>query len=112
MPSEKAARAIGEKRREKQRDEQMKASSKITLEDLFDKMQEGEVKELNMVLKADVQGSVEAIRQSVEKISNEEVQLKVIHSGVGAVTDSDKSCLSISAYLSISYIRTCNSTKT
>ncbi|EFM39469.1 translation initiation factor IF-2 [[Eubacterium] yurii subsp. margaretiae ATCC 43715] len=89
MPSEKAARAIGEKRREKQRDEQMKASSKITLEDLFDKMQEGEVKELNMVLKADVQGSVEAIRQSVEKISNEEVQLKVIHSGVGAVTDSD-----------------------
>ena len=89
MPSEKAARAIGEKRRDKQRDEQMKASSKITLEDLFDKMQEGEVKELNMVLKADVQGSVEAIRQSVEKISNEEVQLKVIHSGVGAVTDSD-----------------------
>lgn len=89
MPSEKAARAIGEKRREKQRDEQMKASSKITLEDLFDKMQEGEVKELNMVLKADVQGSVEAIRQSVEKISNEEVQLKVIHCGVGAITDSD-----------------------
>ena len=89
MPSEKAARAIGEKRREKQRDEQMKASSKITLEDLFDKMQEGEVKELNIVLKADVQGSVEAIRQSVEKISNEEVQLKVIHCGVGAITDSD-----------------------
>ena len=89
MPSEKAARTIGEKRRIKQRDEQMKATSKITLEDLFDKMQEGEVKELDIVLKADVQGSLEAIRQSIEKISNEQVQLKVIHSGVGAVADSD-----------------------
>lgn len=89
MPSEKAARTIGEKRRIKQRDEQMKATSKITLEDLFDKMQEGEVKELDIVLKADVQGSLEAIRQSIEKISNEQVQLRVIHSGVGAVADSD-----------------------
>lgn len=67
----------------------MKATSKITLEDLFDKMQEGEVKELDIVLKADVQGSLEAIRQSIEKISNEQVQLRVIHSGVGAVADSD-----------------------
>ena len=67
----------------------MKASSKITLEDLFDKMQDGEVKELNIILKADVQGTAEAIRQSIEKISTEEVQLKVIHSGVGAITDSD-----------------------
>lgn len=89
MPSEKAARVVGEKRRTKLRDEQMKASSKITLEDLFDKMQDGEVKELNIILKADVQGTAEAIRQSIEKISTEEVQLKVIHSGVGAITDSD-----------------------
>ena len=89
MPSEKAARVVGEKRRTKLRDEQMKASSKITLEDLFDKLQDGEVKELNIILKADVQGTAEAIRQSIEKISTEEVQLKVIHSGVGAITDSD-----------------------
>jgi len=82
-------RTIAEKRKEKIRDEQMKASSKISLEDLFEKMQHGELKELNIIVKADVQGSVEAVRQSIEKLTNEEVSVRVIHGGVGAITESD-----------------------
>lgn len=89
LASDKAARTIAEKRKEKIRDEQMKASSKISLEDLFEKMQHGELKELNIIVKADVQGSVEAVRQSIEKLSNEEVSVRVIHGGVGAITESD-----------------------
>ena len=89
LASDKAARIIAEKRKEKIRDEQMKASSKISLEDLFEKMQHGELKELNIIVKADVQGSVEAVRQSIEKLTNEEVSVRVIHGGVGAITESD-----------------------
>lgn len=87
--SDKAAKALGEKRKEKKRDEQLKASSKISLEDLFEKMQQGEFKELNIIVKADVQGSVQAVRQSIEKLSNDEVSVRVIHGGVGAITESD-----------------------
>lgn len=89
LSSDKAVRLLGEKRKAKIRDEQMKASSKISLEDLFEKMQHGEIKELNIIVKADVQGSVEAVRQSIEKLSNEEVSVRVIHGGVGAITESD-----------------------
>ncbi len=89
LASDKVARSIAEKRKEKIRDEQMKASSKISLEDLFERMQHGELKELNIIVKADVQGSVEAVRQSIEKLSNEEVSVRVIHGGVGAITESD-----------------------
>ena len=89
LASDKAARTIAENRKEKIRDEQMKASSKISLEDLFEKMQHGELKELNIIVKADVQGSVEAVRQSIEKLTNEEVSVRVIHGGVGAITESD-----------------------
>lgn len=89
MQSEKAAKAIVEKRRIKSRDERLEASSKITLEDVFDKMQKGEIKQLDIVLKADVQGSLEAIRQSLEKISTDEVNVNIIHGSVGAITDSD-----------------------
>lgn len=89
LGSDKAVRLLGEKRKTKIRDEQMRASSKISLEDLFEKMQHGELKELNIIVKADVQGSVEAIRQSMEKLSNEEVSVRVIHGGVGAITESD-----------------------
>ncbi len=89
LNSDKAARILGEKRKEKIRDVQMKATSKISLEDLFEQMQHGELKELNIIVKADVQGSVEAVRQSIEKLSNEEVSVKVIHGGVGAITESD-----------------------
>lgn len=61
----------------------------VTLENLFDQLKEGDVKELNIIVKADVQGSVEAVRQSLEKLSNDEVKVKVIHGGVGAINESD-----------------------
>lgn len=87
--SEKEAREIAEKRKEKLRDDYIKATSKIHLEDLFSQMKEGDVKELKLIVKADVQGSIEALRGSLEKISNEEVIVRVIHGGVGAITESD-----------------------
>ena len=89
VESDKVAREIAEKRKEKIREDYMKATSKIHLEDLFNQMQEGSVKELNLIVKADVQGSIEALKSSLEKISNEEVIVRVIHGGVGAITESD-----------------------
>ena len=68
---------------------QVKQAQKVSLDDLFSQMAEGDLKELNLIVKADVQGSVEAVKQSLEKLSNEEVRVKVIHSGVGAITGSD-----------------------
>ena len=67
----------------------LKASSKVSLDDLFTQMSEGKVKDLNIVIKADVQGSVQAVKQSLEKLSNDEVAINVIHGGVGAITESD-----------------------
>ena len=67
----------------------LKASSKISLDDLFEQLSEGKVKDLNIVIKADVQGSVQAVKQSLERLSTDEVQIKVIHGGVGAITESD-----------------------
>jgi translation initiation factor IF-2 len=89
VPTEKAARNIAEKRRQLARDEQMKATQRLSLEDLFEQMNSGSVKDLNIVVKADVQGSVQAVKQSLEKLSNEEVQVRVIHGGAGAITESD-----------------------
>ena len=89
VASDKEAREIAEKRKEKLREDYIKATSKIHLEDLFSQMKEGEVKELKLIVKADVQGSIEALKTSLEKISNEEVIVKVIHGGVGAITESD-----------------------
>ena len=77
------------KKKEKQKEEQFNAQTKVTLDNLFDQMQIGEVKELKIIVKADVQGSVEAVRQSLEKLSNEEVRVNVIHGGVGAIRESD-----------------------
>lgn len=62
---------------------------KVSLDDLFSQIQSGNVKELNIVVKADVQGSVEAVKQSLEKLSNDEVRIRIIHGGVGAITESD-----------------------
>ncbi|SFE93859.1 translation initiation factor IF-2 [Peptostreptococcus sp. D1] len=89
VPNDKTARLIAEKRQALQREEMLKASSKISLDALFAQMSEGKVKDLNIVIKADVQGSVQAVKQSLEKLSNDEVQIKVIHGGVGAITESD-----------------------
>ena len=89
VPNDKAARTIAEKRQAIQREEMLKASSKVSLDDLFAQMSEGKVKDLNIVIKADVQGSVQAVKQSLEKLSNDEVAINVIHGGVGAITESD-----------------------
>jgi translation initiation factor IF-2 len=86
---ERKAREIADKRSIKTRQSQMKANQTVTLEDLFSKIKEGEIKDLNVILKADVQGSLEALKGSLEKIEVEGVRVKTIHSGVGAVTESD-----------------------
>ncbi len=89
VESDKRAREIAEDRKEKFRDKQIKSNQKVSLEDLFDKISQGEVKDLNIIIKADVSGSIEAVKQSLEKLSNEEVRVKPIHGGVGAITDTD-----------------------
>ncbi|NLY43603.1 MAG: translation initiation factor IF-2 [Clostridiaceae bacterium] len=89
VEDEKKARAIAEKRKEKIKEEQFKFQHKASLDDLFAQIKEGKVKELNVIVKADVQGSVEAVRKSLEELSNDEVKIKTIHGGVGAITESD-----------------------
>ncbi|HPE28253.1 MAG TPA: translation initiation factor IF-2, partial [Saccharofermentans sp.] len=89
VTDDKIARQLVEKRRIKQREEQLRMSSRMSLETLAASMAAGEIKNLNLIIKADVQGSVEAVIQSLEKISNEEVKVKVIHGGVGAINESD-----------------------
>ena len=86
---EKKARAIGEKRAIKQRENERGANSRVSLDDLFQQIQEGEVKDLNVIIKGDVQGSVEALKGSLEKIEVEGARVKIIHTGVGAITESD-----------------------
>ena len=78
-----------EQRITEQKEEIFNAQTKVTLDNLFDQMQQGEMKELKVIVKADVQGSVEAVRQSLEKLSNEEVRVHVIHGAVGAVSEND-----------------------
>ena len=89
VSDEKLARELVEQRKASQKEEQFKAQTKVTLDNLFDQMKLGEVKELQIIVKADVQGSVEAVRQSLEKLSNNEVRVNVIHGGVGAINESD-----------------------
>ncbi|WP_202976430.1 translation initiation factor IF-2 [Anaerophilus nitritogenes] len=89
VKEDKIARQIVEKRRAKIREENLNATAKVSLEDLFKQIQEGNVKELNVIVKADVQGSVEAVKQSLLKLSNDEVKVKMIHGGVGTITESD-----------------------
>lgn len=86
---EKTARSIAEKRMAKTKSEAISQSQKVTLEDLFQQIQAGEIKDLNLVVKADVQGSIEALRQALESLKNKEVRVMVVHSGVGAINESD-----------------------
>jgi translation initiation factor IF-2 len=88
VEDERMARELVEQRKEQQKS-MSSTSVKVTLEDLFAKIQQGEIKDLNIIVKADVQGSAEAIKSSLEKLSNEEVRVRVIHSGVGAISESD-----------------------
>lgn len=89
VKNEKLARMLVEERKFNAKQEQFNSYKKVTLETLFSKINEGDMKELSVIVKADVQGSCEAVKQSLEKIENEEVRVKVIHSAVGAVTESD-----------------------
>lgn len=89
VSDEKLARALVEQRRAKAKEEEFSLFQKVTLDTLFDTIQEGEMKELNIIIKADVQGSVEAVKQSLLKIENDEVNVKIVHGAVGAVSESD-----------------------
>ncbi len=89
MDNEKDAKNIAEKRNDKRHMENMNASSKVSLDDLFDRIQKGEVKDLNIIIKADVSGSIEAVKQSLLKQSMEEVKVNPIHGGVGGINEND-----------------------
>ena len=89
VTDERLARELVEQRKQQAKEEQFKQFEKVTLDTLFDSLQAGELKELNIIVKADVQGSAEAVKQSLEKLSNEEVRVRIIHTGVGAVNESD-----------------------
>jgi len=89
VSDEKLARELVEQRKQKLKDEQFNAYKKVTLDTLFSTLEAGELKDLNIIVKADVQGSVEALKQNLEKLSNDEVRVKVIHGGVGAIVESD-----------------------
>ncbi len=89
MDNEKDAKNIAEKRKNKRHIETMNASSKVSLDDLFDRIQKGEVKDLNIIIKADVSGSIEAVKQSLLKLSMDEVKVNPIHGGVGGINEND-----------------------
>ena len=89
VSDERLARELVEQRKTQFKEEEFNKYQKVTLDNLFDQLQQGDMKDLNIIVKADVQGSVEAVRQSLEKLSNEEVRVKVIHGAVGAVSESD-----------------------
>ena len=100
---EKTARSISEKRQAKTKAEAVAQAQKVTLEDLFQQIQAGEIKDLNLLVKADVQGSIEALRQSLESLKNKEVRVIIVHSGVGAINESDVMLASASNALIIGF---------
>ncbi len=89
VEDEKLARELVEKRKHEAKEEQFKSYQKVTLDNLFSSIEQGEIKELPIIVKGDVQGSVEAVKQSLEKLTNDEIRVHVIHGGVGAVSESD-----------------------
>ncbi len=89
VEQEKLTKLVAEERKNKERENMIKASQTVTLDDVFNKIAEGGMKGLNIIVKADVQGSVEAVKQSLEKLSNEEVKVRVIHAAAGAINESD-----------------------
>ncbi len=103
VADEKLARELVEQRRHEMKEEQFKAYQKVTLDNLFSQIAEGEMKELPIIVKADVMGSVEAVKQSLEKISNDEVRVKVIHGAVGAVSESDVMLASASGAIIVGF---------
>lgn len=103
VKDEKMAKHLIERRKRQAREKSINAMSKVTLDNLFGQMESGKLKQLNLIVKADVQGSVEALKQSLEKVSNEEVRVKVIHSAAGAVTESDVTLAKVSNAIIIAF---------
>ena len=89
VDDDRLTRQVAEERRDKEREQRVLASSKVTLDNLFENIAEGKVETLNLIVKADVQGSVEAVRQALEKLSSDKVKIRVLHAGVGAITKDD-----------------------
>ena len=89
VADERMARELVEERKQQAKDKTLGVAKKVTLDDLFARIQQGEIKDFNIIVKADVQGSAEAVKTSLEKLSNDEVRVRVIHSGVGAISESD-----------------------
>ena len=103
VKDEKTAKHLMEKRKRQDRDKALNASSKVTLDDLFSQIEKGNLKQLNIIVKADVQGTVEAVKTSLEKLSNDEVRVKVIHANAGAVTESDVNLANVSNAIVIAF---------
>ncbi len=89
LEDDQAVRGIAEKRKDKRRADELSKTTAVNLEDLFNQIQEGEIKDLNIVIKADVQGSIEALKDSLIKLSTDEVQVNAVHGGVGGITETD-----------------------
>ena len=103
VKDEKTAKHLMEKRKRQARDKMLNATTKVTLDDLFSQIEKGNLKQLNLIVKADVQGSVEAVKQALEKLSNDEVKVKVIHANVGAVTETDVTLAKVSKAIIIAF---------
>ncbi len=103
VKNEKMAKHLIEKRKTQEREKAISASNKVTLDNLFSQMEEGKLKVLNLIVKADVQGSVEAVKQSLEKLENEEVRVKVIHAAAGAVNQTDVTLAKVSNAIIIAF---------
>lgn len=103
VKDEKTAKHLIERRKRQAREKAINSNTKVTLDNLFTQMEEGNLKQLNLIVKADVQGSVEAVKQSLEKLSNEEVKVKVIHAAAGAVNQSDVTLAKVSNAIIIAF---------
>lgn len=103
VKNEKMAKHLIERRKRQAREKAMASATKVTLDNLFSQMEEGKLKVLNLIVKADVQGSVEAVKQSLEKLQNEEVRVKVIHAAAGAVNQSDVTLAKVSNAIIIAF---------
>ena len=103
VEDEKTAKHLIETRKSKEREKSLNETSRVTLDDLFSQIEKGNLKQLNLIVKADVQGSVEAVKSALEKLSNDEVKVKVIHANVGAVTESDVTLADVSNAIIIAF---------
>jgi len=103
VEDEKTAKHLMERRKRQEREKSINATSKVSLNDLFSQIEKGKLKELNLIVKADVQGSVEAVKQSLEKLSNDEVKVKVIHANVGGITETDVTLAKVSNAIIIGF---------